>query len=47
MVAKNRSRDYNPVVHIVNVPSTLPKHKAKEALIEKKRRTIYRRNERT
>lgn len=43
MVAKNRSRDYNLVVYVVNAPFTLPKHKAKEAQIEKKRRTNYKR----
>lgn len=42
MVAKNRSKDYNPAINIVNVPSILHKHKAKEMQIEKKRRTNYR-----
>ena len=30
MVAKKRPRDYNPVMHIVNVPLTLSKYKAKK-----------------
>jgi len=31
MVAKNRSRDYNPVIHIVNISSILSKYKAKKS----------------
>ena len=43
MVAKNRSRDYNLVMHVVNAPPTLPKQrragtKRKEWLIIEKRR---------
>ena len=30
IVAKNRLRDYNPVIYIVNVPSILPKYEAKK-----------------
>jgi len=31
MVAKNRSRDYNPVMYIINAFSILFKHKAKKS----------------
>jgi len=36
VVAKNRSRDYNPVMHVVNTPPTLPKHEAKKSRYQKK-----------
>ena len=42
MVAKNRSRDYNPVIHVVNTPPTLPKHEAKKSRYQKKEMTNYR-----
>jgi len=31
MVAKNRSRDYNPVMYVVNAPPILPKHETKKS----------------
>ena len=31
-VAKDRSRDYNPVIHVVNAPPTLPKHVLKSQI---------------
>ena len=31
MVAKNRLRDYNPVMHVVNIPPILPKYEAKKS----------------
>jgi len=30
MVAKKRPRDYNPMIHVVNAPPILSKHKAKK-----------------
>jgi len=44
-VAKNRSRDYNPAMHVVNAPPTLPKHKAKKSRYQKKGMTNYRKKE--
>jgi len=41
-VAKNRSRDYNPAMHIINTPPILPKHEAKKSRYQKKRITNYR-----
>jgi len=47
VVAKNRSRDYNPVMHVVNAPPTLPKHKAKKSRYQKKGMTNYRKKKMT
>ena len=41
-VAKIRSRDYNPVMYIVNASSILPKHKAKKSRYQKKGMINYR-----
>ena len=42
MVAKNRSRNYNSVMHIVNAPPTLPKHEVKKSRYLEKGITNYR-----
>jgi len=41
-VAKNRSRDYNSVIYIVNAPFILPKYEAKKSRYQKKGITNYR-----
>ena len=45
-VAKIRSRDYNPVMYIVNASSILPKHKAKKSRYQKKGMINYREKKR-
>jgi len=46
VVAKNRSRDYNSVMHVVNTSPTLPKHETKKSRYQKKEMTNYRKKER-
>ena len=48
VIAKNRSEGYYPIVHVVNAFPILPKYKAKEVQVLKKREgLIIERRERT